>query len=87
MVMDEFRGGIPLHVLNHLVDGTTVRIHMRGASMIKKRNIPMIIATNFELHQLYPNCNPDQLAPTQARFIFYNVKSFIGYLCDNFKFE
>jgi len=53
IVFDEFCGGIPLSVINKVLDGQRCTLQTKGGSLQKTRNIPVIILTNFLKEELY----------------------------------
>jgi len=53
IVFDEFCGGIPLSIINKVLDGQRCTLQTKGGSLQKTRNIPVIILTNFLKEELY----------------------------------
>lgn len=66
IVMDEFRQGKPCEWLNLWLEGSTMLVRRKGqAGVVKRRNQPVIICSNYDPIQLYGD--PVDLACIQAR--------------------
>ena len=53
MVFDEFNGGIPLSVMNKVLDGQNCLLQIKGASIPKTHRLPVIILTNYTCDEIY----------------------------------
>jgi hypothetical protein len=60
MVFDEFNGGIPLTIMNKVLDGQQCLLQVKGASIPKNHRLPVIILTNYDSHQIYNGDNVNQ---------------------------
>lgn len=53
MVFDEFNGGVPLTVMNKVLDGQNCLLQVKGSSVPKAHRLPVIILTNYGYTELY----------------------------------
>jgi len=62
---EEFRG-LPLTIMNKVMDGSTVRLETKGGSIVKDRNCPVLILTNLILDEMFTG--PDTRQSSRAAF-------------------
>lgn len=53
-VIDEFRGQKPITWMNQFLDGQKMTLRKKGSQYLKKKNIPVIILSNYDLKNCYP---------------------------------
>lgn len=53
IVFDEFQATVPLSVMNKVLDGQKCTLQTKGGSVVKVRNIPVIVLTNLVPEELY----------------------------------
>lgn len=53
IVMDEFVGGVPMTVMNKILDGQVCTIEVKGNSVWKTHKVPVMILTNKTDYNLY----------------------------------
>lgn len=83
VVIDEFKGQKTIQFLNQFLDGQTCTIRIKGGQRIKRRNIPVIILSNWPLNHVYSGAidkhGHDAIAPLIARLEIVSVNSFIKF--------
>lgn len=68
-VMDEFKGQLPITFMNKFLDGQTMKLPiLHGTGIMKRKNIPMIVCSNYTLQQSYHNTPKEGLDPLLIRF-------------------
>lgn len=83
VVLDEFKGQKTIQFLNLWLQGGDMTIRKKGSQYIKRKNLPMIILSNYSLD----DCYKDQLklSTLRARLLEIALTSPID--LDNIKFE
>lgn len=61
IVMDEFVGGVPMTVMNKILDGQRCTLEIKGASIWKTTRVPVIILTNKTDYNLYSGEKVDEV--------------------------
>jgi len=68
IVMEEFRGQKMVTWMNKFIDGQVVPLRRKGQSAyLKKKNLPVIILSNYSLSGAYKNSSEEKLAPLSRR--------------------
>jgi len=80
LVLDEFKGQLPLQMLNEWLDGSTFQVPRRSAPPYEKRkNLPMIVCSNWDPYGCYNNCTEDNIKPLCARVEVVRVFKFLEF--------
>jgi len=80
VVLDEFKGQKTIQWLNEFLQGSTMNIRKKGSQSLKKKNLPVIILSNYTLEECYPKANADgRLDSLRARLEIVEVDSFIDF--------
>ncbi len=80
LVMDEYKGQKSITWMNGFTQGGHFPIHRRYSGTIKKKNLPIIVLSNYSVEQAYSKVNmynPERLIPLKTRFEIINVNKFI----------
>lgn len=77
IIFDEFKAQFKLTTMNQLLDGSQVRLHVRGGHVMKRQNLPIIVFSNYSPRQCYPNISDEELDTILSRLTVVEVKSFI----------
>ncbi len=80
LVMDEFKGQKSITWMNGFTQGNDFPIHKRYCGTIKKKNLPIIVLSNYSIEQAYSKVamyNPERLLTLKTRFEVINVVKFI----------
>jgi len=81
-IIDEYKGQFPVYLLNNFLDGSEVRFHTKGGSVIKRQNIPTMIMSNYSPKECYPNVDEIALDALMTRIRVINPDSFISIFKD-----
>ncbi len=71
IVVDEFRSQKTIQFLNSFVQGSPVSLRIKGAQITKRKNLPVIVLSNYEPAQSYhkvQQSNPGVLQAFMSRF-------------------
>lgn len=80
VVLDEFKGQKTIQFLNEFLQGSSMSIRKKGSQGLKKKNLPVIILSNYSLEECYPKANADgRLDSLRARLEICEVDSFIDF--------
>lgn len=80
VVLDEFKGQKTIQFLNEFLQGSTMSIRKKGSQGLKKKNLPVIILSNYTLEECYRKANEDgRLDSLRARLEIVEVDSFIDF--------
>lgn len=66
-VLDEFKGQKTIQWLNLFLQGNTMTLRKKGAQILKLKNIPVIILSNFSIDNAYGKVMADRLESLQCR--------------------
>lgn len=55
IIYDEFIGKTPVTRMNTLADGHRTKLRQKGSQVIKARNIPVLVLSNYPPEELYPD--------------------------------
>ncbi len=80
LVMDEFKGQKSITWMNGFTQGGEFPIHKRYCGTIKKKNLPIIVLSNYSVEEAYDKVamyNPERLLTLKTRFEVINVVKFI----------
>lgn len=85
IVLDEFRAQKTIQQLNLWLQGSTMPLRKKGSQGLKKKNLPMIILSNYSLEESYTKTsereretgNTDRLDTLRCRLEIIEVESFI----------
>lgn len=76
LVLDEFKGQLPVTFLNTVLDGQRgVVIPRRNGDFVKNVNIPVIVLSNYPPYEVYQS--NENIAAFVTRFTIVNVTTFI----------
>lgn len=74
IVLDEYIGGKPFTYLNSLLEGNPMRMRVRGeAARTKTDNLPVIVLSNKNPLQCYPNISREHMETMLARLFIVKV--------------
>ena len=76
LYFDEFAGQHPLSWLNRFVEGYSVELNVKGGSVTKKKNHPVIIVSNASLQHWYRAQLESILQPLLNRFLSVEVGTY-----------
>lgn len=83
VVLDEFRGQKTIQFLNLWLQGGEMTIRKKGSQYIKRKNLPMIILSNYCLDECYKDVN--KINTLRTRLLEISLSDPID--IDNIKFE
>lgn len=58
VVVEEFMGQRPVSFMNSFLDGQPMRLKIKGGQYYKKKNVPVLIVSNYSPQQVYKNITP-----------------------------
>lgn len=61
LYIDEFKGGITIQELNKVLQGNMCRLNTKGGMVIKNKNIPIFIISNYRPSEVYNKVGDDKL--------------------------
>ncbi len=67
VVLDEFVGQKQIAFLNKFLEGDEMALRIKGAQIVKQKNMPVIILSNFSPKDCYRKVTEERLAPLLAR--------------------
>jgi hypothetical protein len=70
MVFDEWKGQRPMTHMNMLLEGTEMRLRVKGSQVVKKKNLPVIILSNYAPGIEYWKTAEERLDTFKNRLIF-----------------
>ncbi len=73
--MDEFKGNKTIQWMNTWLDGATFVLRQKGAQIIKSKNIPTIIISNYSLRECYSKVDEMRFATIDRRLKQVHVTS------------
>lgn len=76
-VIDEFKGQKMIQWLNSFLDGSVVTLRKKGGQIMKKKNIPVIICSNYAVYEVFHKANPVALNALRSRLKEVHVTQFI----------
>ncbi len=80
IMFDEFKGQKTIRWLNGFVEGSPFPVLRRYHSTIKKKNLPVIVLSNYSIEEAYSKVNmfhPERLDTVRTRFQVEQVQKFI----------
>lgn len=78
IVIDEFRAQKRIQDLNQWLDGSTFTYKVKGRQGEKRKNLPMIILSNFSLEGAYSNSKDEKLDPLRVRLEIVELESMLN---------
>lgn len=76
-VMDEFRGHKTIQWMNLWCQGGTNNLRKKGSQILKKKQIPTIIISNFSLEECYSKVEDSRLETLRRRLEIVHVTELI----------
>ncbi len=73
IIYDEFHGAHPISFMNRLSEGTPMHIEIKGGSVFKTRNIPIIVLANVSIEGIYHRAHSDRVKALQNRFTIIHL--------------
>lgn len=73
IIYDEFHGAHPISFMNRLLEGTPMHIEIKGGSVFKTRNIPIIVLANVPIEGIYHRAHSDRVQALQNRFTIIHI--------------
>jgi len=64
VVIDEFKGQKTIQWMNEFLQGSPMRLRVKGSQYMKEKNVPVIILSNFPLYSCYPKAHLDNRLDT-----------------------
>jgi len=86
VVFDEFRAQYTIQWLNRFLEGSCMPLKRRSrAPVLKKKNMPVVILSNFSLQEAYAKSSAEKLETLEARLAIIHATQFlkIGLLMEN----
>lgn len=68
IVFDEFRHQKTVQWMNRFVDGQTCPLRQKGAQIVKRKNLPVIVLSNYRMRESYPNVEQATFDTIARRF-------------------
>lgn len=68
IAFDEYRHQKTIQWMNRFVDGQTAPIRQKGHQTVKRRNLPVIVLSNFRMRESYPNVEQTHFDTLARRF-------------------
>ena len=68
-VLDEFKANKTIQWMNTWLDGSRMNLRVKGGQMLKKKNIPTIILSNYSLRYCYCNVPDEKFRTIQRRLM------------------
>lgn len=59
IVFDEYRSQKTIQFMNSFVQGSPMTLRVKGGQVMKRKNLPVIVLSNYEPHQAYSNVQRD----------------------------
>ncbi len=78
LVFDEFKGQRPITWMNEFLQGSPMVIARKGSQVMKMGNPPVIILSNFNVHEAYRHASRQALLPLITRLIVVEIDEFIN---------
>lgn len=72
-VLDEFKGHKTMQWLNLWCQGSMTNFRVKGSQVIKKKHIPTIIISNYNLEECYSKAGEERLDPLRRRLEIVEV--------------
>ena len=86
VVADEFKGQRRVTWLNAFCDGSVFSVSRRGtAPYLKKKNVPVIILSNYSIPDSFPNCGNMAWSSLHSRFKYVDLTHELFYIWDEEK--
>lgn len=78
IVFDEFRAQYTIQWLNRFLEGSVMPLKRRAKSpALKKKNVPVIILSNFSLQEAYQKSSAEKLETLEARLLTVHIHQFL----------
>ncbi len=77
VVIDEYKAQKKMTWLNQFLQGSTMSVAVKGSQRMKKRNLPILILSNFTPTGCYWRAPAESLAPLMTRLTVVEVTEFI----------
>lgn len=61
LYIDEFKGGISIQEFNKVLQGNMCRLNTKGGMVVKNKNIPIFIISNYRPSEVYDKVSDDKL--------------------------
>lgn len=71
---DEFKGTIPVHILNTVLEGRPIRLNTKGGGVLYDRRLPVFILSNFAPGVVYKGDHPGFLARLIEVYLVGNAR-------------
>jgi len=76
IVLDEFRAQKTIQFMNSFVEGAPIYLRTKGGQTLKKKNLPVVVCSNYLPEQAYHNVqesNPEVIRAFNRRFELVEV--------------
>lgn len=80
IVLDEFKSSKKITFLNKLLEGAPMSLRKKGAQLLKRKNLPIVICSNYTLQEAYHNVQamePQRIDLLERRLEIVEVKEYI----------
>lgn len=84
MVFDEFKGQRTIQHMNQLLQGGPMQLRIKGSQYPKKKNIPIIILSNYSPSTAYNNLTADRIDTFMVRLKIVSLDQPIPLTCFRF---
>ena len=75
VVMDEFRAQKTIQFLNQWLQGSIMSVRKKGSQGEKKKNLPMIILSNYSLESAFSKSSSEKLDTLRCRLEIVEVET------------
>lgn len=65
--IDEFKGQLPITLLNEFLQGSPMKLRGRYSDVQKENNLPVFILSNFDPYGCYDKCTRSEIEPLAER--------------------
>lgn len=68
IVIDEFKSQKTIQWMNMFLDGSVMPLKQKGKQVVKEKNLPVIVLSNYSLRDAYHRCEDTRLETLERRF-------------------
>lgn len=68
IVVDEFKAQKTIQFMNAFLDGSVVNLNQKFRGVVKRKNLPVLVLSNWELKGCYTKCDDTKLETLDRRF-------------------
>jgi len=75
IVIDEFKHHKSVQWMNEFVDGTYVQLRKKGSQVLKRKNLPVIVCSNYSIRENYPHVDETAYDALARRFLEVKIET------------